>query len=543
MSNDEIFDRIKSKYEEKEEINTETILSETTSSKIKNRKANIFRKIMSIRNKLIISNNDNKSKEINKSQKRLNFVQIFKNIKNINDKINIINNLFINNIQSAKEIISQYINIFNYSEKDFNPDSEIYTNFLLDFIEENQDLAKNNIILNNNNINCLINRINLMSEEKINYDYNYIMICVYFSILDENVNKVLRQQINHQNLVQLIIKHESSISYIYLFYIYGFIYYLSNQEIEQYEGILDAIIGALINKKDCKNDKLLWEIYNLLTYFSGIKIFVEKFYNNYEYIFCKRNFYEKDSITIEKLKIINNMFSNMDNKQIFSFLTKEKDITLNIILFWLKFLSNENNIIKIKDDKTKLKLISLTMKIIIPITSYQDLTFAFLENKKCLNFIINCLNNFLKLNISNQQLMIYFNQNNDNISLIDLENIFLEIANNIINNSHEEFASIFYKNKLHLSLANTLECYSKNNFIINEILFTNILKIIAALFEYEKKLNTNTTIIKNELGNMNFFNIILNIQANNNNFPNIVNICNNFNAIYYNNNAFNEINM
>ena len=543
MSNDEIFDRIKSKYEEKEEINTETILSETTSSKIKNRKANIFRKIMSIRNKLIISNNDNKSKEINKSQKRLNFVQIFKNIKNINDKINIINNLFINNIQSAKEIISKYINILNYNEKDFNPDSEIYTNFLLDFIEENHDLAKNNIILNNNNINCLINRINLMSEEKINYDYNYIMICVYFSILDENVNKVLRQQINHQNLVQLIIKHESSISYIYLFYIYGFIYYLSNQEIEQYEGILDAIIGALINKKDCKNDKLLWEIYNLLTYFSGIKIFVEKFYNNYEYIFCKRNFYEKDSITIEKLKIINNMFSNMDNKQIFSFLTKEKDITLNIILFWLKFLSNENNIIKIKDDKTKLKLISLAMKIIIPITSYQDLTFAFLENKKCLNFIINCLNNFLKLNISNQQLMLYFNQNGDNISLIDLENIFLEIANNIINNSHEEFASIFYKNKLHLSLANTLECYSKNNFIINEILFTNILKIIAALFEYEKKLNTNTTIIKNELGNMNFFNIILNIQANNNNFPNIVNICNNFNAIYYNNNAFNEINM
>ena len=543
MSNDEIFDRIKSKYEEKEEINTETILSETTSSKIKNRKANIFRKIMSIRNKLIISNNDNKSKEINKSQKRLNFVQIFKNIKNINDKINIINNLFINNIQSAKEIISKYINILNYNEKDFNPDSEIYTNFLLDFIEENHDLAKNNIILNNNNINCLINRINLMSEEKINYDYNYIMICVYFSILNENVNKVLRQQINHQNLVQLIIKHETSLSYIYLFYIYGFIYYLSNQEIEQNEGILDAIIGALINKKDCKNDKLLWEIYNLLTYFSGIKKFVEKFYNNYEYIFCKRNFYEKDSITIEKLKIINNMFSNMDNKQIFSFLTKEKDITLNIILFWLKFLSNENNIIKIKDDKTKLKLISLAMKIIIPITSYQDLTFAFLENKKCLNFIINCLNNFLKLNISNQQLMIYFNQNNDNISLIDLENIFLEIANNIINNSHKEFASIFYKNKLHLSLANTLECYSKNNFIINEILFTNILKIIAALFEYEKKLNTNTTIIKNELGNMNFFNIILNIQANNNNFPNIVNICNNFNAIYYNNNAFNEINI
>ena len=104
MSNDEIFDRIKSKYEEKEEINTETILSETTSSKIKNRKANIFRKIMSIRNKLIISNNDNKSKEINKSQKRLNFVQIFKNIKNINDKIIIAKRTLI--------LIQKYILIF-----------------------------------------------------------------------------------------------------------------------------------------------------------------------------------------------------------------------------------------------------------------------------------------------------------------------------------------------------------------------------------------------------------------------------------------------
>ena len=360
MSYNNIFDKIQSRYEEKPEISTETILSEATQSKLKNRKANLFQKIMSIRNKFLISNNISDTTNKNIIEKKLNLEKILEKIKNINDKINIINNIFINDISSAKEIISKYINIFNYDEKELNPDSEKYTNYLMDFIEENQELAKNNIVLNNNNINCLINRINLMSEEKINYNYNYIMICVYFSILDENVNKLFRQQINHQNLIQLIIKHETCLSYVYLFYIYGFIYYLSNQEIEQYEGILDSVIGALINKKDCKNDKLLWEMYNLLTYFSGIKKFVEKIYNNYQYIFCKRNFYEKDSITIERLKIINNIFSNMDNKQIFSFLTKEKDMTLNMILYWLKFLSNEKNIIKIKEDNNnKLKLISI----------------------------------------------------------------------------------------------------------------------------------------------------------------------------------------
>ena len=143
---------------------------------------------MSIRNKFINSNNINNDKNINKIEKKLNLRKILESVKNTNDKINIINNIFINNISSAKEIISKYINTYNYNEQDLNPESEKYTNYLLDFIEENQDLAKNNIILNNNNINCLISRINLMSEEKINYDYNYIMLSVYFSILDENVN-------------------------------------------------------------------------------------------------------------------------------------------------------------------------------------------------------------------------------------------------------------------------------------------------------------------------------------------------------------------
>ena len=526
MSEKNYFENRQSQICETEELSAENILSEATMSKVKNRKTKLFQKIMSIRTNFLMNNN------INKTQKKFSLEQIFNNIKNINDKIYIINNIFINNIQKAKEVISKYILKINYDENEINPESDNYTNYLLDFLEDNQQLAKSNIVINKDNINCLINRINNMANEKINYDYNYIMIYVYFSILDENVNKILRQQINHQNLYQLIIKHETCLSYIYLFYIYGFLYYLTNDEIAQYDKLLDAIIIALINKKNCKDDKLLWEIYNLLTYFSGIQKFVEKFYNNHDVIFGKRNFYEKDSITIEKLKIIINIFSNMDNKQIFMFLTKENDITLNIALFWLKFLNDNNHIIKVKDDLNKLNLISLSMKTIKIITSYKDLTFELLENKKFLHLFINSLQNFINLNISNPQLMTVFG--NNNLLLVDIENIFLEISINIITNGHNEFVSIFYKNKIHFLLQNTLESYLKNNYIINELLFNNILRIISALFEYEKKLNLNTRVIKTELDNNNLYNVILNIKSNNAN-NNIYNNCNDFLSIYYNN--------
>ena len=535
MSEKNIFEERQSKFEEIEELSADNILSESTLSKVKNRKNKLFQKMMSIRTKLLTNINTSKL------QNKLNFEQILDKIKNNTDKINIINSIFINNIQKAKEILSKNY-IFNYKEEEINPNSESFTNYLLDLIETNAEFAKNNIVLNESNLNCLINRINCMAAEKIDYDSNYIMIKVYFSILDENVNKTLRQKIDHNNLIQLIIKKETCLSYIYLFYIYGFIYYLSNQEIEQYDGILDSIIRALINKKDCKNDKLLWEMYNLLTYFSGIKKFLEKFYNNYEYIFCKRDFYEKDKITIEKLKIINNIFSNMDNKQIFSFLTKENDITLNMIVFWLKFLSEKNHIKKAKDDLNKLNLILLTMKTLSIITSYHDLSFLFLENKRCLHLIIVCLKNFFDLNIKNPQLF-YINGNNS--LLIDIENILLEIANNIIINGHEEFISLFCKSKAHLLLKDILESFSGNSFNINELLFNNALRIISSLFEYEKIINSNSLAIKSELDNCNLAFIILNIKSNQPNDGIIFNKCNDFINMYYNfnNNNYSDINM
>ena len=91
MSYDNIFDKIQSRYEEKFEISTETILSEATQSKLKNRKANLFQKIMSIRNKFINSNNINNDKNINKIEKKLSLRKILESVKNTNDKINIIN--------------------------------------------------------------------------------------------------------------------------------------------------------------------------------------------------------------------------------------------------------------------------------------------------------------------------------------------------------------------------------------------------------------------------------------------------------------------
>ena len=73
------------------------------------------------------------------------------------------------------------------------------------------------------------------------------MICLYFSNLDEKVNKLLREQIDHNNLVKIIKNNKTCLSYIYLFYLYGYIYCLSNEEIQQYDGILDSIIVALFN--------------------------------------------------------------------------------------------------------------------------------------------------------------------------------------------------------------------------------------------------------------------------------------------------------
>ena len=533
MSEKNIIQERQSKFEEAEDLSADKILTESTSSKLKNRKDKLFQKMMSLRTKLLTNLNTNKP------QKKLNFEQIINSINDSNDKINLINNIFINNIQKAKEILTKYY-IFNYNIEDINPNSESFSEYLLDLIEANTEYAKNNIVLNKDNLNCLINRINLIASEKINYDYNYIMLCVYFSILDENVNKLLREQIDHTNLVKIIINKETCLSYIYLFYLYGFIYYLSNEEIEQYDGILDSIIGALINKKDCKNDKLLWEMYNLLTYFSGIKKFVEKFYDNYEYIFCRREFYEKDSITIEKLKIIVNIFTNMNSKQIFLFLTKKNDITLNVILFWLKFLSDENHILKVKDDKKKLNLICLTMNIILIITSFQDLNILFLENKKCMHLIIVCIQNFIHLNNSNPHLL-FFNGISDLFA--ETENNILQIAINIIRNCHEEFINTFYKNNVHLLLYNFLECYSKNNLDFYAIFFNNILNIISALFEYEKKLNPNSMLIKSELDKNNLYNIILNIKSNNSNDENISNKCNDFLQMYYNYNDCSEIDM
>ena len=124
-----------------------------------------------------------------------------------------------------------------------------------------------------------------------------------------------------------------------------------------------------------------------------------------------------------------------------------------MILFWLKFLSDEHHILKVKDDKKKLNLICLTMKLILIITSFQDLNILFLENKKCMHLIIVCIQNFIHLNNSNPHLLF---SNGISDLFAETENNILQIAINIIENCHEEFINTFYKNNVHFLLYNFL---------------------------------------------------------------------------------------
>ena len=516
MTLNNIFEQTYLKFKEKEELSVDKILSESNSQKIKNRKKNLFQKMMSIRAHYSINFNDKKY------EKKINLKELLEKINNNNDKIIIINNIFINNIKKVKEIISKYNNKINYNidyyNESFNPNSECFSSFILDLIEDDQSFSKN-IILNQDNINCLINRINLISNEKTDYDHNYIMILVYFSILDENVNKILRNQIDHQNLIKIIKKHETYLSYIYLFYIYGFIYHLTNQEIEQYEGILDTIIEALINNNNCKNDELLWEIYNLLTYFSRIKKFIGKFYDNFIYIFFKKEFYEKDTITIEKLKIINNLFLNMNNNEIYIFLQKDNGTILNLTLFCLKLLSDNNHIKKVKNDIIKLKMIIEIIIFLLIITHYKDLTLLLLENKKFLFLIIKILKNF------NYDFML---ENNNNVLLNEIITNLFAITNNIILNEHDEFISKFLNNKIYLSINNIIEFYSKSPFLLNKSTFQILINIIKNLFDYEKKIYSNSISIKKDLEINNFYNLIYNIISSYNKDSDIYIICKNF---------------
>lgn len=518
MISKNLFEQRQSKFNELTELSTENFLSESTASKVKNRKLNIFQKMMSFRNNLLLKSKSKNKKSLNTS----NFRDILNLITNNEDKINLINYLFLNDILKFKEIILKYPN-FKFII-DYNLLST--SHYLLEVIETQNEVLKI-LIENKNNISYLINKINLMSNEKIPYDRNYIMICSYFYISDENVDKILKQELNHYKIIDLIIKNETTISYIYLFYIYAYIYHLNNQQIGQNEKILDSLLLILVDKKNCNNDNLLWEIYDLLTFFSQIPKFVYKFYDKYEYIFAKREFYEKDKITIEKLKIINNIFNNLNGDGIKYFLQKDNGSILNLILFSLKILSSMISNNNISNNNVKYKLFSESIKILLKLSSYKDLTYLLLENKKCVYLIIDTFKSFVSSHLQINNLLL--NEMCSNI---------YQIVNNIIIYEHRKFISLFKYNNLHLKINSKFEFYANSNYFESNH-FISLINIIQCLFEDEKKNNFNQDSIKLDLDNNNFYNIIMKILLKYNS-DDIHNTLIKFIGIYYPNNQQNN---
>ena len=516
-----LFEPRKSIFSEISELSAENILSENTASKMKNRKDKLFQKIMSIRKNLFLKYNNNVQIE-NKKNKISSFKKILNLISSNDDKINLINYLFINDIQKVFELITKYQ---KQNPKNLNLiidyDKLSKSNYLLDIIETQNDILKI-IIQNKENALYLINKINLMSNGILPYDRNYIMICGYFYISNENIGQILKQELNHNKIIELIIKNETEISYIYLFYIYSYIYYFDNEQIGKCDNILDSLILILINKKNCDNDNLLWEIYDLLTFFSKIPKFFSKFYDNYEYLFVKREFYEKDIITIEKLKIVLNIFKNINNERIKLFLQKDNGSLLNLILFSLRILSNINSNNKnIYNNEIKLKLFLESVNILLIITTYKDLTYMLLENKKCIFNLFEAFNNLISIR-----------KNEDNLLLNEICNTIYIIINNIILSEHQIFIYKFKEKQLHLKIKDKIDYYGLNNYI-NERVFLNLINIVIALYENDKKKNFKKESFKNDLDNNKFYDSILTITLKFNNNENIHNKCINFIAHYY----------
>ena len=515
MLPNKIFEFRESKFSELSELTADNILSENTASKVKKRKNQLFQKIMLFRRNVLTNFNHDKPYT---NSIPMDFKEILNLIPNNDERIYLINYIFLNDTQNVNRIISKYQNQANFNI-DYNQLSS--SKYLLDIIETNNYILKI-IIQNKSNINYLINKINLMSNQQIPYDHNYIMIYSYFLISDENVDHLLKKEINNNNIFELIIKNETEISYIYLFFIYSYIYHFNNQQIEQSDNILDSLFSIIKSKKNCKNDNLLWEIYNLLTFFSKIPKFIYKFYDNFDYIFVKREFYEKDIITIEKLKIVYNIFNNLNNEGINHFLKKDTGNILNLILFTLNILAKiDNNCNNIKGKKMALFLESV--KILEIITSYKDLTYILLENKRCLNLILKAFENLVLIN------------NEDNNLLLNeiCYNIFITVKNIIIF-EHKIFIRRFKGEKLHKNIKNKFEYYIKNNFIKEEI-FLPLMDILILLYENDKKDIFQKETFKMDFDSVNLYDSILNIGLKFYNYGNIHNKCYAFIGNYYQN--------
>ena len=247
------------------EISKDFIANENTETKLKKRKSKIFLIMSNKRKEYMSPDSPNINLNLNNTA---NFIKIFNLIKNKEEKTELINSLFINNITNIKHILLKYQNALNLII-DYNFLSS--SNFILDIIEKNDEIIEL-ITKKKENISYLIKKMNLMGDGNSIYDYNYIMITANLLIYSKVINKILKKEIDHSKIIQLIIKNESIISYTYFFYIYAFLCYYDSKQLENYENILNSLI-ILLNQNQNHYNIFLEDIYDIFFLFSKVQKF------------------------------------------------------------------------------------------------------------------------------------------------------------------------------------------------------------------------------------------------------------------------------
>ena len=502
------------------ELSKEFITNENTETKLKKRKSKIFLIMSNKRKEFMAPNSQNINLNLNNTA---NFIRIFNLIKNKEQKSNLIYYLFTNNLVNAKHLLSEYQDALNLI---IDYDFLLTSGFMLDIIEKTDEIIEI-ISKKKENINYLVNVMDLMSKGNRIYDYNYIMITANLMIYSKSIDKLLKKEIDHNTIIQLLIKNETAISYSYLFYIYAYLYNCDTKQIESFENVLDSLI-LLLKQNNIDINLLLEDIYDIFVLFSNVPNFSKKFFDNYNIILGNGALNISDILIEQKLSIVINLYKKIDSQTIKTFIEKDNGKILNLIVYSLKLISilqNPSNIKSLDNEKKSLNLISLTAKILLTITYHKDLTDLFLENKEYFDLIINV---FSLIVFSNN----IPNNSDTNYKINGIYNTFLKIVDNIIKNEHKLFISQIISNNLHLGIKNKFFSYINNN-SINERHFISLINIIGSLYENQKKYKLKTQLVKLDLDNNRLNDIIIDIIKKFGENKNINDKCNIFLDKYY----------
>ena len=514
------FEERQKKFLDISELSKEFITNENTETKLKKRKSKIFLIMSNKRKEYMAPNSQNINLNLNNTA---NFIRIFNLIKNKEQKSNLIYYLFTNNLVSAKHLLSEYQTALNLI---IDYDFLLTSSFMLDIIEKTDEIIEI-ISKKKENINYLVNVMDLMSKGNRIYDYNYIMITANLMIYSKSIDKLLKKEIDHNTIIQLLIKNETAISYSYLFYIYAYLYNCDIKQIESFENVLDSLI-LLLKQNNIDINILLEDIYDIFVLFSNVPNFIKKFFDNYNIILGNGALNISDILIEQKLSIVINLYKKIDSQTIKTFIEKDNGKILNLIVYSLKLISilqNPSNIKSLDNEKKSLNLISLTAKILLTITYHKDLTDLFLENKEYFDLIINV---FSLIVFSNN----IPNNSDTNYKINGIYNTFLKIVDNIIKNEHKLFISQIISNNLHLGIKDKFFSYINNN-SINERHFISLINIIGSLYENQKKYKLKTQLVKLDLDNNRLNDIIIGIIKKFGENKNINDKCNIFLDKYY----------